>query len=100
MGVFDQAARFASQADPDAVAGRLLAGTKAALRFKEWADSRMQKGDAKGDSPRCKLPLVQFASGAVPFSFPPFRSLSPFHSSSTFSRVAGVSRAGLEIRPT
>src|SRR5438128_7742253 len=40
MGVFDQAARFASQADPDAVADRLLAGTKAALRFKEWADSR------------------------------------------------------------
>jgi hypothetical protein len=40
MGVFDQAARFASQADPDAVTSRTLAGTKARLRFSEWADSR------------------------------------------------------------
>jgi hypothetical protein len=39
-GVFDQAARFAAQADPDAVTRRTLAGTKVALRFKDWADTR------------------------------------------------------------
>ncbi len=40
MGVFDQAARFASQADPKAVVGRVLTATQASLRFKEWADTR------------------------------------------------------------
>jgi hypothetical protein len=40
MGVFDQAARFASQADPEVVVGRVLAATKAPLRFTEWADKR------------------------------------------------------------
>src|SRR5437016_818692 len=40
MGVFDQAARFASQADPEVVVGRVLAATKAPLRFTEWADTR------------------------------------------------------------
>jgi hypothetical protein len=40
MGVFDQAARFASQADPNAVVGRVLAATKTPLRFREWADTR------------------------------------------------------------
>jgi hypothetical protein len=40
MGVFDQAARFASQADPRAVVGRVLAATKAPLLFREWADTR------------------------------------------------------------
>ncbi len=40
MGVFDQAARFASQADPVAIVGRVLAGTRTPLRFKEWADPR------------------------------------------------------------
>jgi hypothetical protein len=40
MGVFDQAARFAAQADPAAVMRRVLAATKAPLRFKEWADTR------------------------------------------------------------
>src|ERR1700681_631067 len=40
MGVFDQAARFASQADPEAVVGRVLAATKTSIRFKEWADTR------------------------------------------------------------
>ena len=40
MGVFDQAARLAAHGDPDAVTRRILAGTKAVLRFKDWADSR------------------------------------------------------------
>jgi hypothetical protein len=40
MGVFDQAARFAAQADPDTVVGRVLAATKTPLRFQEWADPR------------------------------------------------------------
>ena len=40
MGIFDQAARFASQADPESVMGRVLAATKTPLRFKEWADTR------------------------------------------------------------
>jgi hypothetical protein len=40
MGVFDQAARFASQADPTAIMGRVLAKTKTPLRFQEWADTR------------------------------------------------------------
>jgi hypothetical protein len=40
MGVFDQAARFATQADPTAVLERVLAATKTSLRFAEWADTR------------------------------------------------------------
>jgi hypothetical protein len=40
MGVFDQAARFAAQADPQAVVRRVLAATRALLRFAEWADTR------------------------------------------------------------
>lgn len=40
MGVFDQAARFAAQADPEPVLKRVLAATKTPLRFTEWADTR------------------------------------------------------------
>jgi hypothetical protein len=40
MGVFDQAARFATQADPVAVTVRTLASSKSMLPFKEWADTR------------------------------------------------------------
>jgi hypothetical protein len=40
MGVFDQAARFAAQADPEAVTRRLLSATKTPLRFREWVDTR------------------------------------------------------------
>jgi hypothetical protein len=40
MGVFDQAARFAARADPDAVTRCVMAATKTALRFSEWADTR------------------------------------------------------------
>ncbi|HYT90037.1 MAG TPA: hypothetical protein VEL76_15125 [Gemmataceae bacterium] len=40
MGVFDQTARFASQADPQTVSRRVLAKTKAPLAFQEWADTR------------------------------------------------------------
>jgi hypothetical protein len=40
MGVFDQAARFATKAAPEPVLRRLLARTKTPLRFMEWADTR------------------------------------------------------------
>src|SRR5688572_4272030 len=40
MGAFDQAARYAAQADPDAVVGRALAPTGVALRFRDWLDTR------------------------------------------------------------
>jgi hypothetical protein len=40
MGVFDQAARFAAQAAPEAVVRRLLAPGGAALGFREWLDTR------------------------------------------------------------
>ncbi len=40
MGVYDQAARFAAQADPVTVPQRLLAGKNAALRFRAWLDTR------------------------------------------------------------
>jgi hypothetical protein len=40
MGVFDQAARFAAQAEPEAPVRRLLAESKVALRFREWLDTR------------------------------------------------------------
>lgn len=40
MGVFDQAARYAAQADPAAVPARLLAGAGRALAFREWLDTR------------------------------------------------------------
>jgi len=40
MGAFDQAARFATQADPDATMRRVLAPTGVALLFREWLDTR------------------------------------------------------------
>jgi hypothetical protein len=40
MGVFDQAARFGAQADPEPVLKRVLAATKSPFQFKEWADTR------------------------------------------------------------
>jgi hypothetical protein len=40
MGVFDQAARFAAQADPGVVPARLLAGSGLSLVFREWLDTR------------------------------------------------------------
>src|SRR6185437_13164258 len=40
MGVLDQASRYAAQADPDAVVGRLLRGGSISLRFRAWVDTR------------------------------------------------------------
>lgn len=40
MGAYDQAARFAAQADPHAVVRRVVEPTGAALRFREWIDTR------------------------------------------------------------
>ncbi len=40
MGAFDQAARFAAQADPEAAVRRVLALCGAALPFREWLDTR------------------------------------------------------------
>ncbi len=40
MGAFDQAARYATQAEPEAVVRRLLRGPGARLPFREWADTR------------------------------------------------------------
>jgi hypothetical protein len=40
MGVFDQAARYATQAEPEAVVSRLLSGLAVRLRFREWVDTR------------------------------------------------------------
>jgi hypothetical protein len=40
MGVFDQAARYAAQAEPEAVLSRLLSGTGATLPLREWLDTR------------------------------------------------------------
>lgn len=40
MGAYDQAARFAAQADHDAVVRRVLRPTKLDLPFREWLDTR------------------------------------------------------------
>src|SRR5688500_10973545 len=40
MGVFDQAARFAASADPEAAARRVLRETRLPLTFREWFDTR------------------------------------------------------------
>jgi len=40
MGAFDQAARFAAQADPDAFVRKVLGPTGFALPFREWLDTR------------------------------------------------------------
>ncbi len=40
MGVFDQAARFASQADAEVVPSRLLAASGLTLSFRDWLDTR------------------------------------------------------------
>ncbi len=40
MGAFDQAARYAAQADPEAVVRRVLAPAGVPLRFRAWLDTR------------------------------------------------------------
>jgi len=40
MGVFDQGARFAAQADRETVPQRLLTGHGMSLRFRDWLDTR------------------------------------------------------------
>jgi hypothetical protein len=40
MGVFDQAARFAAHADPEAVPRRLVQGKGVSWQFREWLDTR------------------------------------------------------------
>lgn len=40
MGAFDQAARFAAQADPEAVVRRVLFPCGVELHFREWLDTR------------------------------------------------------------
>jgi hypothetical protein len=40
MGVLDQAARYAAQADPEVIVNRLLREVRASLRFRAWADTR------------------------------------------------------------
>jgi hypothetical protein len=40
MGVFDQAARFATRSDPEPVVRRLLIRTRMTLPFREWLDTR------------------------------------------------------------
>ncbi len=40
MGAYDQAARFAAQADPEAVVRRVLVPTGLALPFHEWLNTR------------------------------------------------------------
>lgn len=40
MGAFDQAARFAAQADPEAVVRRVLVPTGVSPSFREWLDTR------------------------------------------------------------
>jgi hypothetical protein len=40
MGMFDQSARYATQAEPEAVLSRLLSRTGATLRLREWVDTR------------------------------------------------------------
>jgi hypothetical protein len=40
MGVYDQAAQFAAQSEPEAVVRRVLVPSGAALSFREWLDTR------------------------------------------------------------
>jgi hypothetical protein len=40
MGVLDQAARYAAQADPEAAVGRILRGVRVSFRFRAWVDTR------------------------------------------------------------
>lgn len=49
MGVYDQAARWAAQAEAEAVVGRLLRGTGLALRFREWVSSRTTPAPGETD---------------------------------------------------
>jgi hypothetical protein len=49
MGVYDQGARFVTQADPPAVLGRVLAATRTALRFAGWADTRTLPRPGSGE---------------------------------------------------
>jgi len=41
MGVFDQAARYAAQADAEFVVNRVLRGVRPPLRFRGWVDTRL-----------------------------------------------------------
>jgi len=49
VGMFDQSARYATQAEPEAVLSRLLRGTGATLRLREWLDTRTTPRPGKPD---------------------------------------------------
>lgn len=67
MGVFDQAARYASQADPGAVVGRVLAATTAPLRFTEWADTRTLPQPGGTDRTADLIAILDDATGTGPW---------------------------------
>lgn len=64
MGVFDQAARFAAQADPGVVPARLLTGSGLSLVFHEWLDTRTLP--LPGDSDRTADLIAALNDPAAP----------------------------------
>jgi hypothetical protein len=67
MGVFDQAARFTSRADPEAVLGRVLAATKTPLRFREWADTRTLPRPGGTERTADLVAILDEATSGVPW---------------------------------
>ena len=66
MGVFDQAARFATQAEPEAVLRRLLPKGESLL-FREWLDTRKLSLPGGGDRTADLVAALDATEGAAPW---------------------------------
>ena len=67
MGVFDQAARFATRAEPTVVVRRLLFPTGSALSFHEWEDTRTIPLPGGPDRSADLVAALDDPSGGVPW---------------------------------
>ena len=86
MGVFDQAARYAAQADPEAVLHRLLLARGVSWRFREWLDTRTLPLPGGPESPSVTLlrgtifvvsPTSGLARNRIVSEYPRYANNSP-----------------------
>jgi hypothetical protein len=64
MGVFDQATRFATDTNPQAVVDRLLRGKGVFWQFREWADTRMLRWPGNADRTADQVAALYYPAAA------------------------------------
>jgi hypothetical protein len=64
MGIFDESARYATEAEPEAVLTRLLRGRDVALRFREWVETRTTP--RRGETERTADKVAALADPSAP----------------------------------